>query len=184
MPSWADSECYDIRTKIAERDLDAYHGLTKEQRRQMVRKVLEDRFKLRLHLEQKEAPMYALRISKHGLRISEAKPGQVYTSGPKGPDGKFQSSLFMSGPGEESANAVNMSLFASSLSEISGRPVTDETGFAGNYNFTFKWNAEFTETDAPSLFTALEEQLGLRLDPIKGSVPILVIDHIERPSVN
>jgi uncharacterized protein (TIGR03435 family) len=185
MPAWANAECYDIRAKVAESDLAAYHQLTRAQRNKMVQAVLENRFKLSTHQEQREASIYALTIAKNGPKIKEATPGEVYTSSPKGPDGQFQSgSLFIGGEGEQIAHAIPMSLFANSLKSLAGRQVVDRTGLTAKFDFTFKWNGNPNDPDAPSLFTALQEQLGLKLEPAKGMVQTLVIDHIERPSEN
>lgn len=90
----------------------------------------------------------------------------------------------MSGEGELTAKAIPLSIFAQSLKWYSGRQVVDQTGLPGKYDFTFKWTRNESAVDSPSLFTALQEQLGLKLEPIKGLVKTLVIDHIERPSEN
>jgi uncharacterized protein (TIGR03435 family) len=182
MPEWANSECYDVQAKIADSDLAVYHTLTKEQRNRMVQAVLEERFKLQVHLEEKEAPIYALVVAKSGSKLKEAKSDEVYTSGPKGADGQFvRGTLFVSGDGEATAHAAGMSMFAKSLTQLAGRRVVDKTGLTGAYDFQFKWKLSNSDAEGPSVFTALEEQLGLKLEPTKGMVQTLVIDRIERP---
>jgi uncharacterized protein (TIGR03435 family) len=184
LPEWADTECYDILAKVAPSDLAAYHQLTKTQRNRMVQAVLEERFHLRTHIEERDRPNYSLIVAKGGAKIKPAPTDEVYTSGPKGADGRFQASLYIGPEGEQIAHGVSMEGFAKSLKSFAGRQVVDHTGLTGKYDFTFKWNGNLNDPDAPSLFTALEEQLGLKLEPARGPVQVLVIDHIERPSEN
>jgi len=185
MPAWANAECYDIRAKVAESDLAAYHALTKAQRNRMVQAMLEEKFKLQTHLGQKEAPIYELTVASGGSKLKPAVTGAIYTSGPKGPDGQFQSgTIFLSGPGEETAHAAPMHMLAGSLGQMAGRQVIDKTGLTGTYDFILKWSPDRDSADGPSLFTAIEEQLGLKLEPAKGMVETLIIDHIERPAEN
>lgn len=144
----------------------------------MLREVLENRFHLKYHYDTRALPGYALVISKKGERLFEAShsgasdPGAVHTR-----------------HGEIIGDGVSIAGLARVLSQQIGRPIADETGLKGAYDLKLDWAPEMdpnsTATSAvdtgPSIFTAVQEQLGLRLESAKVPVRVLVVDHIERP---
>jgi uncharacterized protein (TIGR03435 family) len=163
-PDWLNFERYDIAAKYPA-------GTPLEQVRVMLQNLLADRFKLKLHRESKEVPIYALVAAKNGPKLAASAPGT-------------QGSISMS-QGHLSGKAVPVAALADRLSGPVfqlGRPVMDRTGISGLYDFTLDWGSD---DSAPSLFTALQEQLGLRLEAQKGPVEVLVVDSIDRkPSPN
>jgi uncharacterized protein (TIGR03435 family) len=193
-PGWADSEKYAVNAKLDEETLAALKKLTSEQafaqQRLMLQSLLAERFKLKLSHSSKELPTYALLVTRNGLKI---KPSADSTGG-RG----FSSNK----RGEVVGKGVLMSRFADWLSRELGRKVMDKTDLQGRYDFTLHWvreritpmpgsaadsapqTATLPSDSGPSIFTALQEQLGLKLESQKGPVEILVIDSIERPSEN
>jgi bla regulator protein BlaR1 len=208
-PSWLDSEKYDIEAKMESSVAEEMRKLNDDQRRterqQMLQALLADRFKLTIHRETKELPVYALTVAKNGPKLQEAKQGDTYPNGIKGPDGVGRAGFMRMGRGELTAQGLPVSSVVRLLSQQLGRTVIDKTGLTGNYDFTLKWapdesqgamlrgpagaqpgaeSAPPTDSTGPSIFTAIQEQLGLKLESQKGPVEILVIDHAERPSEN
>jgi uncharacterized protein (TIGR03435 family) len=196
LPDWAESDRYDIQAKVADSDVAKFRSLNEAQRKLMIQALMTDRFKLKTHREPKSVEVYALIVAKNGPKMTEVKPGDPHPNGLKEPDGTpiRGPSLNGTGPGEETAQEVSMEFFAGSLSGIAGRQVIDKTGLKGAYDFKLKFSRDQhsaqTDSDAeattsgPSIFTALQEQLGLKLEPQKLSIPVLVIDHVERPLDN
>jgi bla regulator protein blaR1 len=167
--------------------------------------LIADRFGLKVHTEMRELPVMVLTVAKGGAKLHEAKPGDTYPNGLKGPDGKSGGAMMRMGPGELTAQAVSMADLVHSLSrQLGGRIVLDQTGLTGKYDIALQWMADHdgppmmgpggpppgqgdmpaANPDAPSLPTALQEQLGLKLESRKTSVAVLVVDHIEPPSEN
>jgi uncharacterized protein (TIGR03435 family) len=143
----------------------------------MLQTLLADRFKLVLHRESREMQVYALVVAKGGPRLkASASDGVTEVGGGDGPGINFQNA----GIGE----------LISVLTEESGRPVFDETGLTGKYDFRLvasdgrRPQPSAEPGDAPSLFTAVQEQLGLKLEPRKAPIEILVVDRVERPTEN
>jgi uncharacterized protein (TIGR03435 family) len=183
-PGWANSTSFNIDAE-ADSSVDAQmHNLSANegtlQKQKMVQAMLADRFKLATHTETRELPIYALVVAKGGPRLI-----------PAGEGGKSVSH----GRDHINIQGFNNSVaaFAEELSKEVGRDVIDKTGIAGQYKITLTWapdvgtNAEASSvpTDSgPSIFTALQEQLGLKLEPQKGQVAVLVVDHAEMPSQN
>jgi len=164
-PDCLNFERYDIAAKFPA-------GTSLDQVRVMLRNLLADRFKLKLHRESKEVPIYALVAATNGPKLAASTPGT-------------QGSIGMS-QGHLSGKGVPLAALADRLSGPVfqlGRPVVDRTGINGIYDFTLDW-APDTAPEAndfgPSLLTALQEQLGLRLEAQKGSVEVLVVDSMER----
>jgi uncharacterized protein (TIGR03435 family) len=252
-PSWLDSERYDIAAKIPQ-------GTTKEQFMLMLQNLLDERFKLKLHREKKDLPMYALVVGKNGPKMKEsadvpgpgdgAAPGIGGAAGgatggalaapppppppggpvgiagggrgmiamgsdgfPKLPPGAGRGGTFMmimNGRFRMTANQQTMSGLSEMLGNQLGRPVVDMTGLTKKYDFTLDFAPEEGQRmmgpmgaipqppphppgeggaplagapdgqSGPSLFTAVQEQLGLKLDSKKGPVDLLVIDHLEK----
>jgi len=154
-------------------------GATSEaELKRMAQGLLSERFRLRLHREMRELPVYALVPAKGGIKLQVTEQD----GRPRGIGG-INGSVPM---GRLSGNNVSMPHFVQILSEQQlDRPVVDKTGFTEAFDFKLEY-ATIDRADAvgPSIFTALQEQLGLRLEPVRAAVEILVIDHIEKPSEN
>jgi uncharacterized protein (TIGR03435 family) len=202
-PNWADSARYDIDAKVAGSDVDALKNLTPEQRRSILQPLLADRFKLKTHTETKQLPVYELVLAKGGSKLKEANPGDTYANGIKGPDGVGRGGMMRMGPGQLTAQGIPMTSLANNLSQQLHRTVIDKTGLTGKYDLELNWMPDqgsdgmfkgpdgsqphsdaAPDSSGPSIFTALQEQLGLRLQSAKGPVETLVIDHVEMPSEN
>ncbi len=172
-PAWRDTDPFEI---IAKAPGDA--APTPVQVREMLRSLLEERFKLRVHRETKEGPIYALVVEKNGPKLKKSTASDVsYSVG--GPRGVVKL-IF---------KKVPMNFFANQIASHAqlGRPVLDRTGLAGEWDFelTFVQGAAPPNPDLPDLFTALGEQLGLKLESRGGPVEKLIIDdRAERPSAN
>jgi uncharacterized protein (TIGR03435 family) len=180
------------------------------EKRRMLQALLADRFKLTLHREIKPLGVYVLVIAKSGPKLEEAKPGNTYLNGikdngePLGP-GVFKLGRYVGGRGELIGQGLPMSTLVQLLSEkILNRSVLDNTGLTGNYDFTLQWiiagesqgpmfkearydqqvtgSTHPPESSGPSLFTAIQEQLGLKLESQNGPTEDFVIDHAEEPS--
>jgi bla regulator protein blaR1 len=212
-PGWTDAEHFDIEAKSDDSSGAAQPRLDRDaegqQLRQMLQALLADRFKLTLHHETKELPIYELVVAKNGSKLHEspAAPDDSAPPSPLMPNGpQPRHSIRMMGRGDLSLNSEGLDMFAELLSrqpEV-GRVVVNKTGLKGNYDFTLKWTpdpgqgqmlggpgggpsreaAPPPDANGPTIFTALQEQLGLKLESQKGPVDTLVIDHIERPSEN
>ena len=192
-PSWIQSDRYDIQAKMSDSDIAELRKLSSdqqaEQKRLMLQSLLADRFKLTLHRETKEASAYALVIAKNGPKMKK-EPDEAATGG------YHSSHTYIE---DHAAPLVDL---ASRLAFLLGRPVLDKTGLTGKYDFTLQWmpdsgqasmpgpdsgqqgNAPPSDSSGPSIFTALQEQLGLKLESITAPVEHIVIDHVERPSEN
>jgi uncharacterized protein (TIGR03435 family) len=176
-PGWLDSDRYDVEAKPDSTVADQLQKLDWKQRRpvqnQMDQALLADRLKLKVHFETKEMPIFALVIAKSGPKMTEAKDTGSYS--------------YSVGGGKMEAWGVSMDALARQLSQEVGHIVQDQTGLNGSYKFTLHYSDGVNsspDSSAPSIFTALQEQLGLKLEPAKGPVEVLVIDHVERPSEN
>lgn len=179
-PNWlnSDSERYDVEAKMDSSAVDEDRKLTPDQRllarRRMLQALLEDRFKLTLHRETKDLPIFALVIAKNGPKLHEVKAGDPAPTGPFAPN---HGHVVRRG-------GLPVLVWALSESNDIDRVVVDKTGLSGIYDFNLEWTMEGKGDSGPSIFTAIEQQLGLRLESQKGPVEILVIDHVERPSEN
>jgi uncharacterized protein (TIGR03435 family) len=137
--------------------------------------MFADRFKLKFHRENREVPVYSLVIAKGGPKLTaHSGEGQPLTG--------IHSS---SGKKVVNARKTTMKRLAEVLGEQADRFVIDNTGLGGEYDFRLAWtDLPAIGSDDPSLFTAIQEQLGLKLEPAKGRVQVTVIDSIGRPSEN
>jgi uncharacterized protein (TIGR03435 family) len=146
----------------------------RQQKEKMVQALLADRFQLTMHYETRDLPIYNLVVAKSG-----AKLGEVQKSGSSVNTGNGRIDVEMS-------NSV--AVLAEELSKVAGRDVVNQTGITGRYDLKLRWTPDDFAANAadsgPSLFTAIEEQLGLKLEPGKGPVRVLVIDRIQMPSEN
>jgi len=206
-PGWIDSEHYDIEAKTDDSSADAQRKLTSDEQgaqlRLMLQSLLADRFKLTLHHDTKELPIYTLVVAKNGPKLHEsaATPDDPAPLRPPTPDGpQPRNSMRMMGRGNLSINAGSLDMFAELLSHQLGLLIVNKTGLKGIYDFTLKWTPDEgqgqmpggppgdapppADASGPTIFTALQEQLGLKLESQKGPVDTIVIDHVERPSEN
>jgi bla regulator protein blaR1 len=206
-PGWVSSEKYDVEAKMDQDTAEKLKKIAEAQmeptRQHMLQTLLADRFKLTIHRETKELPIYSLVVAKGGAKLHEAKPDDNYLNGIKGLDGRpvpAGAHLMRMGRGELRGQSLGMGQIAHLLTMQTGRTVVDNTGLKGNYDFTLHWTPDqstpalngpgggpdstTSSESGPSIFTAVQEQLGLKLESQKGPVEILVIDHVEKPSEN
>jgi bla regulator protein BlaR1 len=190
-PDWINTTKYVIHGKPPDSIRDAMQSMTAAQRSMeihlMMQSLLADRFKLKAHFETREMPVYELTIAKGGQKLKE------------NPDASKREAAV--GQSMVRGTAVPVQVFADlleSVPDIGRRVIIDKTGLSGTYDFLLKWTpmqamapvggsggtAPAHESEGVSLFTAVEEQLGLRLVPARGPGQVLVIDHIDRPSEN
>jgi uncharacterized protein (TIGR03435 family) len=182
MPGWVNSEPYDVEARAGANAAEAWKKLTYKERwklqEPMIQALLADRCQLKVHRETREMPVYDLVIAKGGLKMKEAAANEVDAE-------------TMKSSGAMIAQALSTDSLVNAFSGGFGRMIVDKTGLAGKkFDFELTWTpddrraADSAADAGPSFFTALEEQLGLKLVPSKGPVEVIVIDHIERPSAN
>lgn len=190
-PPWLATERFDI-------DARAGRTVTVDETRLMLRTLLADRFKLRLRIESRQMPTHALVVSRtDGRPGPRLRPAAPEACGDRTPCGRLFTNW-----GSLTGRSVPMSLLATRLSSITRRVVADRTNLTGLFDVDAEWGlteaeyAEFLQTlpptakpgpfdpSRPSLFTALDEQLGLQLESITGPVDVVVIDSVERPTEN
>jgi uncharacterized protein (TIGR03435 family) len=191
-PSWSTSDGFDIEAKVADTDLPTLARMTFEQRGTMCQQILTERFKLVAHHETRELPMYELVVGKNGSKLKESAPDDPASLAPRRKG-------MMWGRGKVTATDGSLSMLIAPLSRQLGRIIVDKTGLTGRYDFALEWAPEdaapaagggstsgavVPEQSGPDIFTAIQEQLGLKLKPAKGPVDVIVIDHIEKPSAN
>jgi bla regulator protein blaR1 len=191
-PKWVDAERFDIEARVTSDTADPtdLRKVSGEQRKtgERLKSLLADRFQLALHPETKEQPVYALVVAKGGPKLQESR--------------ESENLVRRIGRGELKGQGVGLTMLVLNLSNQLGRRVIDKTGLAARYSFDLKWTPnqpstaqlgtptssetlpQPTDPDGPSIFSALQEQLGLRLESEKGQVEILIIDRAERPSKN
>jgi uncharacterized protein (TIGR03435 family) len=175
-PSWMDSDSdrFDIVANAP-----GESAPTGDDVRRMLQSLLADRFQLKLHRETQERPVYALVVAKNGPKLKES-----------GPDKEFSTTVRGSQTAQLTMTKATMEQLAIQLSGSGlDRPVLDKTGLAGHYDIALNWIPEYagppaSDSNSVNVFTAVQEQLGLRLEPQKAPVEILVIDHAEKPSEN
>jgi len=202
-PGWFESERFNIIATVPP-------GTTKEQFRLMLQNLLADRFKLALHKETREMSIYSLGIAKNGPKLKKARPDPPADENGRandresrpGPPAKDRDGYPVLGPGTtmammgdraRMANKGHMQVMVDMLAGQTGRPVVDATGLTEEYQFSLYWIPRPQGTDpslaedpaGPDLFAALQQQLGLRLEPKKGPIEVLVVDRVEKtPSEN
>jgi bla regulator protein blaR1 len=190
-PGWANSDRYNIVARSASDDPAVKTGDRSAEikaTRQKLQTLLSQRFQLRAHHETRDLPIYALSAGKRGSKLKEGKASDA-------PAGIQKSCGQMTGTRASMANLTTY------LSRELGRPVQDRTGLSGSYDFHVDWmpdsgscagstpdngdtGAAVSPIGGPSLFTALQEQLGLKLESTKGPVEVVVIDSVEKPDDN
>lgn len=167
-PGWIGADRYDINAKGPDGMPDR---VPPEVLRPMLRALVDERFQLKTHTETKEMPIYALVVSKPGKLTPAAAEGQ-------GPGMRM-------GRGQLNGKKVPMAMLAQQISQQLGRTVIDKTELKGEFDFTLEWTPDPTaDSSGPSIFTAVQEQLGLRLESAKGPVEIVVIDSVAKPTEN
>jgi bla regulator protein blaR1 len=197
-PGWANSEYFDIETKVSEADMEAGKKLSMEQKRDqlclMVQSLLADRFALKTNIETRELPVYALVVAKGGIRMKQVQPDPPPPPGTPPAPGALLPRLIKTG-NQYTATAFPVEEFSHWLShfdELGNHVVVNDTGLTGNYNFvlsgvgmgSIEGSHEAPDEPATSIFTALQEQLGLRLESRKAPVEVLIVEHVEQPSAN
>jgi uncharacterized protein (TIGR03435 family) len=196
LSDWITSQRYDIDAKVSDAEVEAMLKLPPLRRmdpyRLMQQSLLADRFHLRVHFETREFPIYALVVAKGGPKLRESEMDPANPTKTLKPQ-----SLRIMGPGSAAGVGVTTGMLAEVLErqpEIGsghGRTVADKTNLHGLYDWTLHWTPwqglpgePPLASNGPSLFTALPEQLGLKLEPSKAQVDVVVIDHMEQPSAN
>jgi bla regulator protein BlaR1 len=210
-PDWINTENYTIEAKEDDALAAALEKASPEERAKQVRLMMQslliDRFKLKVSRSSKETTVYALVVGKGGPKLTPSSRTEPASEAPN-PSGPrmIRRGIMMTGRGELKGTESNMGLLADILSrqrEAEGRVVLDKTGLTGTYDWSLHWSPEapapaFKGADAdvpadrspgpdgsgPTLFTALQEQLGLKLESQKGTVDTIVVDSVERPSEN
>ncbi len=208
LPGWADSDRYDIAAKP-----ESGAGTKTDEVRVMMQSLLADRFQMTFHKETREMPIYALVVAKSGLKMQAStgnadfgddlkkrpEPGPGRGRGGQGLGGGGGEGIRMS-RGELNGANVKVAMIADQLSRIVGRSVIDKTGLTGSYDFNLKYLPEGaapmgrgpesaeasapSDSQMPSIFAAVQEQLGLKLEGQKGPVDLYIIDRLEKPSEN
>lgn len=183
-PAWVASRRWDLQAKPS-------RAASSDQIRPMLRALLEDRFQLHSHSEKQTMPVYELSVDRKGSKLQKVKKGETK------PEVRVS-------PGSIQLTKATAATFASQLSYAVGRPVIDKTSLSGEFDFALEWTPEPGEDggptgaglplgtreqpastpDGPSIFTAIPEQLGLRLKSGRGPVEAIVIDGVQMPSAN
>jgi uncharacterized protein (TIGR03435 family) len=192
LPKWAESSHFDIQAKVLEPDKKVFDALTDEQAGAMLQPILADRFQLKFHHETKALPVYELVVVKDGPKFKESKiSGDQKSANGMGAGSMSSHNSSTNGvmTSTTSAVAIPIASLTAMLSTQLQRIVVDKTGLTGKYDLELVWtrdDSSNTTSDATgvSVFTALQEQLGLKLQPSKSPVETIVIDHLELPSEN
>jgi uncharacterized protein (TIGR03435 family) len=196
-PEWMKTERIDILAKPERPEgstdmasmTDVERGKFIDQLRERTRSLLAERFRFAMHKDTKELPVYELIIAKGGHKLKPATTDER------------RNQHMVTGRGQISGERSTIEMLRMSLSNVLGRTVVDRTGLTGTYDFRMEWTPDFgtslpgklTKPDAPdpaslpgavSIFTAIQEQLGLKLESKKGPVEVIAIDRVERPSEN
>lgn len=167
-PDWLDKEVWDVTAKA-----EGFAGeIPLEQLRPMLRELIGDRFQLRLLARKKDLPYFALLVDKKGSRLKRSTGDVTDFQLERGPVLRWAK--------------VSMRSFASWLEPWiqADRVVIDETGLPGEYDLELRWSGQLAELAGPSIFTALREQLGMRLESRRGPIDTFVVEHAERPLEN
>ncbi|MEO6817327.1 MAG: TIGR03435 family protein [Edaphobacter sp.] len=180
VPGPIDAAHFDVMAKIVDPDAAAIRKLTGRQRGSMMLPILAERFQLKAHTETRILPVFELVVVSSGPKFKHSADPKGNNTGTSinGTDRGIQLT----------ATNISMASLASSLEGQVDRPVIDKTGLVGNYDVAMKWASDRVpsseENGGSSIYTALQEQLGLKLKAAKGPVETLVVDHVEMPSEN
>jgi uncharacterized protein (TIGR03435 family) len=210
-PDWINSERYDIDAKFDGATADELQKLSPNDRilarQQMLQTLLIERFNLTIHRDTKELQIYSLIVAKNGSKLKEVKLDDVEANKPKvGPPPGRMDMTVGGALGQIRGFASPLANLTLGLTNYLHRPVIDRTGLTGIYDFTLRWTPDENQAQGSSgaqgpagsanglpstdpsggasLFTAIQEQLGLKLESAKGPIELIVIDHVERPSGN
>jgi bla regulator protein BlaR1 len=190
-PTWVDNDLYDFTAKLAPEDLDAFHKLSLPSRRLMIRAILADELKLKVHLDMTPHPVYDLVIGKGKLNLTPFKVGETSTLA----DGRKlegQGLMLADADGTIHYQGEAMNQFAEAISVRVDRQVIDKTGLPGRYDFTTSlplahyspnMGGDADDSPVPKTFDAVKA-LGLNLVSAKELTGGLIVDHIERPPEN
>jgi uncharacterized protein (TIGR03435 family) len=185
LPPWAETDKYDIDAKP-----DGEGAPSGKQWKSMIQKMVAERYKLTFHPEKKELSVYVLSVAKGGPKLTKSE------GDPNGLPGLF----FRGKPGDLGVRNATMADFTGLMqSAVLDKPVVNQTGLTGKYDFTLLWTPDDSQfagmgakipppTDTanapPNLYTAIQEQIGLKLEATKAPADVMVIDHVEKPSEN
>jgi uncharacterized protein (TIGR03435 family) len=208
-PGWIDSDGYDIDVRA-----EAGKGGTPRETLGMLQSLLEDRFKLKAHRDTRDLPIYVLQPAKNGLTLPSSKAGNCLAPDPNGPPAPPPPPVPGQPPRQRCGTAgvsispqgtrifggqISIAEFARVLSIVVARPVVDRTGFTGTFDADLAFLPDQATSGLPNpgpgllpppdptavtIFTALQEQLGLKLDSDKGPVEVLIIESVDRPTEN
>jgi uncharacterized protein (TIGR03435 family) len=166
-PAWLDRDKFDIQAKTS-------GPIREEQEGPLLLNLLKERFHLSVHRDARELPIYVMTVAPGGPKFKEHIGDSGFQHNSRGP-GKAQMDMAR----------VSMHQIAAMIGKQTGRIVDDRTGLRGYYDFTLTWDPDQTaDSQEPSIFVALQEQLGLNLRAAKGTVPVLVVDRAEKPDAN
>jgi uncharacterized protein (TIGR03435 family) len=184
-PGWLNSAKFDIEAKADEsvdaemQKLDSDAGRLQKQK--MLQALLAERFALKTHVETRELPIYALVVAKNGPKLEKSKANGTSIN-------------WRTGQITVQGSDSTVGLLAEQLTKVLDRVVVDKTGIQGRFAISLNWTPDdgaaanssgsLADTSGPSVFTAIQEQLGLKLVSQKGPVQVLVIDHVEMPTEN
>jgi uncharacterized protein (TIGR03435 family) len=190
-PDWIESDRYNIQAKAA-------GDATRDELMVMTRSLLAERFKLKIHRETREMPIYVLIVAKGGIKAPRSVDGACAVFDPRNPPRPGAPRRPFCGnnlirAASWNATAIDMKSAAAALVGVLGRNVVDRTGVNGTFDIHVEWTPDqapagvdsastANATAAPPLFTVLEDQLGLKLESSRGPVDVIVIDHVERPT--
>jgi uncharacterized protein (TIGR03435 family) len=188
LPGWTKSERYDVQAKVDDEDVTKWKALSLPQKRLALQALLETRFNLQFHHEIHERPTYSLVVAKNGPKLHQSSPNGIYPNEMKRPGGPGRDDESTVTPGKVVLHGSSVSGLASILSSQGlSHAVVDKTELTGIYDITLRWSPDdigSSDASLPSLFTALQEQLGLKLEYEKNPVDVIVIDHIGKPTEN
>ncbi len=188
VPKWASEQRFDMKAKVLDADPAILQDLSNDQKRLIEQTILTERFGLTFHRETKVLPVYELVVDKGGPRFQPSK----IQAGQRGANGLGAGSLHTNnhdGNADMASTAVPISSLVNVLSRQMERSVVDQTGLTGRYDLNLTWSrddggAPATDQNNPSILTAVQEQLGLRLRPAKLAIGTFVVDHVVLPSEN
>ncbi|WP_263418244.1 TIGR03435 family protein [Terriglobus albidus] len=188
LPEWAEDLRWDIEATIAEESVTTFRQMPFEEQKTVLQQILKERCGLVAHNGKKEAPVYALVLSKSGPKIKEISPARA--------DAKSPGWNLTQSTGKIEGRGIPMDALIYALSKVGlERQIIDRTGLVGQYDISLTWTSDNTLPNAQdgsekdgvsraSIFTALQDELGLRLEAMKADVDAVIITHITRPSTN
>jgi uncharacterized protein (TIGR03435 family) len=191
LTGWMTNTGYDLSAKVSSDDFAAFKKLSQVQRREMLQKLLIERFHLKIHMETKTLPVYDLVPDKGGPKLKESKAIDAPSEEERraNPE-KYNKGRMMMGQGRFEGTGVGVRSLASQLSYVLEKPVIDKTELTGLYDITLHYRREETasdsggDADTPPLLVAVQEQLGLKLVTGKAPVETMVVDAAEKPEAN